>query len=102
MYSKSSRARWTRLDLAVMYPTPDEEKVIAAAEMLMVETMARYDPSHDAYHGECRVESLTQQLNRSQVQRVRKTALTIARNVPGKPDLLVIELGASSHPQAGP
>jgi len=47
-----------------MYPTPDEENVIAAAEKLMVETMARYDPSHDAYHGERRVESLSRQLNR--------------------------------------
>ena len=100
----SSRAREeARTQLtAIMYPTPDEEKVIAAAEKLMVETMTRYDPSHDAYHGERRVESLTRQLNRSQVQRVRKTALTIAQNIPGKPNLLVIELGASSHPQASP
>ena len=33
------------------YPTPEEAKVIAAAERLMEETMARYDPSHDAFHG---------------------------------------------------
>jgi len=35
-----------------MYPTPDEKVYIDAAEKLMIETMARYDPSHDAYHGE--------------------------------------------------
>jgi hypothetical protein len=34
-----------------MYPTPQEAAVIAAAEQLMTETMARYDPSHDAFHG---------------------------------------------------
>jgi len=33
------------------YPTDAERKAIAEAEALMVETMARYDPSHDAYHG---------------------------------------------------
>lgn len=36
------------------YPTKSEVAVIAAAEKLMVDTMARYDPSHDAYHGRCR------------------------------------------------
>lgn len=36
------------------YPTKSEAAVIAAAEKLMVDTMARYDPSHDAYHGRCR------------------------------------------------
>ena len=34
------------------YPNEAEKQVIAAAERLMVETMARYDVSHDAYHGE--------------------------------------------------
>ncbi|KAI0779098.1 hypothetical protein BC629DRAFT_1735987 [Irpex lacteus] len=75
------------------YPTPEEAKVIAAAEKLMEETMARYDPSHDAFH----------------VQRVRRTALHIARSLssssttssspsPTKtPDLLVIELSALLH-----
>ena len=33
------------------YPTADEAKVIAAAEKLVEETMARYDPSHDNFHG---------------------------------------------------
>ena len=33
------------------YPTPDDAAVVRAAERLMEETMARYDPSHDAYHG---------------------------------------------------
>lgn len=35
-----------------MYPTEQEKAVIDAAEKIMVDTMARYDPSHDAYHGE--------------------------------------------------
>ena len=30
------------------YPTKEEAVVVAAAEKLMVDTMARYDPSHDA------------------------------------------------------
>lgn len=34
-----------------MYPTPQEQAVIDAAEKIMVDTMARYDPSHDKYHG---------------------------------------------------
>ena len=33
------------------YPTPQEAIVIAAAEKLTAETMARYDPSHDNFHG---------------------------------------------------
>ncbi|TFY50800.1 hypothetical protein EVJ58_g10884 [Rhodofomes roseus] len=33
-----------------MDPTQKEQAVIEAAEKLMTETMARYDPSHDAYH----------------------------------------------------
>ncbi|SJL09839.1 uncharacterized protein ARMOST_13220 [Armillaria ostoyae] len=64
-----------------MYPTEDEKAIIEAAEKLMVDTMARYDPSHDAYH----------------VQRVRKTALAIAHALPVLPDLLVVELGALLH-----
>ena len=35
-----------------MYPTPQEEAIIHEAEKIMIETMARYDPSHDQYHGE--------------------------------------------------
>jgi hypothetical protein len=34
-----------------MYPTSEEKAIIDDAEKLMVETMARYDPSHDAFHG---------------------------------------------------
>jgi uncharacterized protein len=34
-----------------MYPSSQEKKVLEAAEKLMVETMSRYDPSHDAFHG---------------------------------------------------
>jgi len=76
-----------------MYPTQEEKIAIEAAERLMAETMARYDPSHDAYH----------------VQRVRKTALSLARAVSTespqpqppqdsrKPDLLVVELAALLH-----
>ncbi|GBE88324.1 Uncharacterized protein SCP_1301390 [Sparassis crispa] len=69
-----------------MYPTPEDEAVIRAADELMIKTMARYDPSHDAYH----------------VQRVRKTALHLARalslsEVGRKPDLLTVELSALLH-----
>jgi hypothetical protein len=35
-----------------MYPTPQELAIIHEAENLMIETMAKYDPSHDQYHGE--------------------------------------------------
>ena len=34
-----------------LYPSEAESKVLNAAENLMEETMAKYDPSHDAYHG---------------------------------------------------
>ncbi|KAJ8519056.1 hypothetical protein ONZ45_g3961 [Pleurotus djamor] len=65
-----------------MYPSKNEKIVIDEAEKLMVETMARYDPSHDAYH----------------VQRVRKTALVLAESLAvAKPDLLVVELAALLH-----
>ncbi|KAI0784221.1 hypothetical protein C8Q75DRAFT_724745 [Abortiporus biennis] len=70
-----------------MYPSPEELIVVRAAEKLMEDTMARYDPSHDAYH----------------VQRVRKTALHIARvisessNTDRKPDLLTVDLAALLH-----
>lgn len=64
-----------------MYPTAQERPAIEAAEKMMIDTMARYDPSHDAYH----------------VQRVRKTALVIAQNVATQPDLLVVELAALLH-----
>ncbi|PPQ64205.1 hypothetical protein CVT24_008623 [Panaeolus cyanescens] len=64
-----------------MYPTPEEEKIVHEAEKLMVETMSRYDPSHDRYH----------------VYRVRKTALRLAKALTPTPDLLVIELAALLH-----
>ncbi|RDB25912.1 Uncharacterized protein YpgQ [Hypsizygus marmoreus] len=64
-----------------MYPTENEKAVIEAAEKIMVNTMARYDPSHDGYH----------------VQRVRRTALKIAENVSIPPDMLVVELAALLH-----
>lgn len=35
-----------------MYPTPQEQAVIDAAEKIMIDTMARYDPSHDKHHGQ--------------------------------------------------
>ncbi len=35
-----------------MYPTAQEIAVINEAEKIMIETMSRYDPSHDAFHGE--------------------------------------------------
>lgn len=34
-----------------MYPSATEQLALAAAEKLMVATMARYDPSHDVFHG---------------------------------------------------
>ncbi|PFH48752.1 hypothetical protein AMATHDRAFT_149128 [Amanita thiersii Skay4041] len=64
-----------------MYPSSQEKAVIDAAEQLMIETMSRYDPSHDAFH----------------VQRVRQTALAIAKSLPIPPDLLTIELAALLH-----
>ncbi|KAH9902886.1 hypothetical protein C8Q73DRAFT_672129 [Cubamyces lactineus] len=73
--------------MAAEYPSKEEAMVVAAAEELMVKTMARYDPSHDAFH----------------VQRVRKTALQLARTVcetlpeDKRPDLLVVELAALLH-----
>ncbi|RDX57461.1 hypothetical protein OH76DRAFT_1395280 [Lentinus brumalis] len=73
--------------MSASYPSKEEAVIVAAAEKLMIETMARYDPSHDAYH----------------VQRVRKTALQLARAVSAtlpddqKPDLLTIELAALLH-----
>ncbi|CDO74900.1 hypothetical protein BN946_scf184988.g7 [Trametes cinnabarina] len=73
--------------MAAAYPTRAEALIVAAAEELMVKTMARYDPSHDAFH----------------VQRVRKNALHLARTVSetlpadAKPDLLIVELAALLH-----
>ncbi|KAI9000623.1 hypothetical protein BD414DRAFT_430174 [Trametes punicea] len=73
--------------MASQYPTKAEEVIISSAEELMVKTMARYDPSHDAFH----------------VQRVRRNALHLARTVSEKlpkekrPDLLTVELAALLH-----
>ncbi|KAG1832593.1 hypothetical protein DFJ58DRAFT_822988 [Suillus subalutaceus] len=65
-----------------MYPNVQEQGALQAAENLMNEIMARYDPSHDAFH----------------VQRVRQTALSIARALSAQqPDLLVVELAALLH-----
>ncbi|KZS92466.1 hypothetical protein SISNIDRAFT_466845 [Sistotremastrum niveocremeum HHB9708] len=66
-----------------MYPSPEEVEVINAAEALMEDAMKRYDPSHDRYH----------------VQRVRRTALAIARKLDpsSNPNLLTIELAALLH-----
>ncbi|KAF9533900.1 hypothetical protein CPB83DRAFT_782498 [Crepidotus variabilis] len=47
----------------------------------MIETMARYDSSHDKYH----------------VERVRKTALAIAKQVSPSPDLFIVEMAALLH-----
>lgn len=65
-----------------MYPNAKEQVALQVAQNLMESIMARYDPSHDAFH----------------VQRVRKTALSIARALSTqKPDLLVVELAALLH-----
>ena len=37
------------------YPSANEQKIIGAAEKLVEETMARYDPSHDNFHGVPRI-----------------------------------------------
>lgn len=63
------------------YPNMAEAAVIAAAEALMEETMKKYDPSHDAFH----------------VNRVRRTALALAKSQIPQPDLLVVELAALLH-----
>ena len=87
-----------------MYPSITEQLALAAAEKLMVATMARYDPSHDVFHGTAtcypsRPCSLTfVACTYPSVQRVRKTALSLARSLPHKnPDLLVVDLAALLH-----
>ncbi|KAJ6498019.1 hypothetical protein C8R47DRAFT_316224 [Mycena vitilis] len=64
-----------------MYPTIQEKGIILEAEKVMQDAMAKYDPSHDAFH----------------VQRVRRTALALANAISPKPDLLVVELAALLH-----
>ena len=44
---------FTPTTMTATYPTQQDAVLLAAAERLMVETMARYDPSHDAHHGLC-------------------------------------------------
>ncbi|KAG8935385.1 hypothetical protein FRC02_008190 [Tulasnella sp. 418] len=63
------------------YPSEDEKLLINEVETLMEETMKKYDPSHDALH----------------VNRVRRTALALAKTLTPTPDLLVIELAALMH-----
>lgn len=38
--------------LISMYPNAKEQVALQAAENLMESIMARYDPSHDAFHGQ--------------------------------------------------
>ncbi|KAL5504293.1 hypothetical protein ACEPAH_8367 [Sanghuangporus vaninii] len=61
-------------------PSENEARVILAAEMLMKEAMAKYDPSHDAHHAE-----------------VVSPASAIANSCVPKPGILVIELAALLH-----
>ncbi|RSH90448.1 hypothetical protein EHS25_001053 [Saitozyma podzolica] len=59
-------------------------ELIGRAEALVKAHMAQYDPSHDWAH----------------VDRVRKTAMRIARSLNPEPDLLVVELAALFHDMA--
>jgi len=68
------------------YPSPAESEVVKKAEELMIDVMSRYDPSHDVYH----------------VERVRRTALNIAKEIRNMDpnitiDLFVVELAALLH-----
>jgi uncharacterized protein len=62
--------------------------------------MKKYDPSHDALHGTshpilpCHLPII---FTNFLVNRVRKTALTLARSQTPQPDLLVVELAALLH-----
>lgn len=87
-----------------MHPSVTEQLALSAAEKLMITTMARYDPSHDVFHGTacCGAPLVAFDLTSyglyPSVQRVRKTALSLARSLPHKnPDLLVVELAALLH-----
>ncbi|KAF7336786.1 Metal dependent phosphohydrolase [Mycena venus] len=64
-----------------MYPSIQESAILLEAENLMKDLMAKYDPSHDAFH----------------VQRVRRTSLALANALSPKPDLFVVELAALLH-----
>jgi len=84
-----------------MHPTPQEKAIIDEAEKIMIENMARYDPSHDQYHGERDPAGYREIYGPTpyvwtrfySVQRVRNTALALAKNISPTPDLLIIELG---------
>lgn len=78
-----------------MYPSADEKVYIEAAEGLMAKTMARYDPSHDVYHGDYHDPYTNSSFwpHFQPVQRVRKTAMRIATVSTPQPDLLIVELG---------
>jgi hypothetical protein len=41
------------------YPNKSEQFMLDAARKLMQEAMARYDPSHDKYHGISRIMTWT-------------------------------------------
>ncbi|KAJ6532011.1 hypothetical protein B0H19DRAFT_1189573 [Mycena capillaripes] len=64
-----------------MYPNAQEAAILLEGEKVMQEAMAKYDPSHDAFH----------------VQRVRRTSLALANAISPKPDLFVVELAALLH-----
>lgn len=98
-------ANYWSLTIPNMYPSSTEQLVLAAAEKLMVATMARYDPSHDMFHGMAAsglfasFQALADVYGLySSVRRVRKTALSLARSLSHKnPDLLVVDLAALLH-----
>lgn len=94
--------------------------LILTAESLVKEHMARYDPSHDWHHGmspiflsstgpswpgkanQRRASSPLRPLPLPPVDRVRRTALALARSLPTsssspQPDMLVLELAALFH-----
>lgn len=50
--SNPSARRLPLFKMPTEYPNAQERKVLDAAESLMKQTMAKYDPSHDALHGE--------------------------------------------------
>jgi hypothetical protein len=61
-----------------MYPTIQEKAIADEAEKMMVETMARYDPSHDKYHGK------ETDLHGIQNRRPREAPLMSVRKKPQK------------------
>ena len=59
--------------------------------------MKKYDPSHDAYHGTFHLAFLSLESISLLVNRVRRTALALAKAQIPQPDLLVVELAALLH-----